>query len=340
MRTAPIKRRAEQEFSVPLNQIRLVYAIFDDGIQVWTVQSTGVRSNWIKIKQEDLIREVREFVEKCAASSSSLEEIQSQGRKLFSVFVQPAILDIMESQIVIVEPDRVIGDLPMEALLSSEGWFFGARYSVVYSPGMEMEKHLRMPEAIGRLEPLLLVDASRTESRNYLPGEELERATIAQVFPNSRVMDAEHVSRAQFSGGLSQSHIFHFIGHARLDGEGTYLVLNKSESLRAKDFPPNLLQDSRLAVLSACSTGRSGENGLLDTDNLVHSFLVGGVPSVIASRWNVDSENTAKLMSSFYQHLEKRETVAQSISEARREILKVQKHPYYWASFNLSGRAN
>ena len=117
-------------------------------------------------------------------------------------------------------------------------------------------------------------------------------------------------------------------------------MLNKAESLRAKNFSPELLRGARLAVLSACSTGVGGENGLLDTGNLVHSFLAGGVPSVIASRWNVDSDNTAKLMSSFYLHLEKRETVAQSIYEARREMLTAQKHPYYWASFNLSGRAN
>jgi CHAT domain-containing protein len=324
----------------PSDQTRLVYAIFADGLQIWILSGKSVQSKWIKINQVDLVREVHEFVEKCAASGSDLAEIQAQGRKLFSVFLEPVILQLAESRPVIVELDRSANALPMEALMSPDGWYFGGRYSIVYSPGMLMEKIIRAPQVIGLGESLLLVDASRTDSGGYLPGDELERKTISQVFPNSKIMDADHTNWAQLAGGLSQSHVFHFIGHGRPDGTGAYLVLNKKESLKAKDFSPELLQDSRLAVLSACSTGVGGENGLLDTDNLVHSFLSGGVPSVIASRWNVDSENTAKLMSSFYRHLEKRETVAQSISEARKEILSTQKHPYYWASFNLSGRVN
>lgn len=332
--------KANHELTASPNQTRLVYAIFEDGMQIWTVRPTDIESKWIKIKQEDLVHEVQEFVAKCATASSNLADIQTQGRRLFSLLLGPVIVQVPESQPVIVELDRATNDLPIEALVSPDGWYFGARYSVVYSPGMLMEKNLRVPEVIGRQEPLMLIDAARAESGSYLPGEELERTTISQVFPNSKVIDSEHAHWAELAGGLSQRHIFHFIGHGKADGEGAYLVLNRSESLRAKDLSPNLLRGFRLAVLSACSTGARGENGLLDTDNLVHSFLAGGVPSVVASRWNVDSENTAKLMSSFYLHLEKRETVAQSLYEARRERLAAQKHPYYWASFNLSGRAN
>ncbi len=338
-RTPPQWRIDDKLVGVP-EQTRLVYAIFDDGVQIWAVNTNGIQSRWVDVKQEDVVQIVREFVEKCATASSNLAAIQIQGGKLFSLFLQPVVPQMTESQTIVVELDRATYELPLEALLSPDGWYFGARYSVVYSPGILMERELREPETIGRQEPLFLVNAGRTENGRYLPGEELERTTIAQVFPNSKVIDSEHISRSQVTGGMSQSHIFHFIGHGRSDDEGGYLVLGKAESLRAKDISPELLRGERLAVLSACSTGVSGEDGLLDTGNLVHSFLAGGVPSVIASRWNVDSENTAKLMSTFYRHLERRETVAKSISEARREMLKIQKHPYYWAGFNLSGRAN
>ncbi|HXB22519.1 MAG TPA: CHAT domain-containing protein [Candidatus Solibacter sp.] len=321
-------------------ETRLIYATFEDGLQVWTTGSKNVQSKWIKIKQEDLAHDIRDFVAKCAASGSDLAELQVQGKKLFSILLQPIILQLSESSPVIVELDRPAYGLPIEALMSPEGWYFGGRYSVVYSPGMMMERNIRMPGEIGLQEPLLLVDASQTDSSSYLPGDELERKTIARTFPNSKIMDSNHANWTQVAGALSQSHIFHFMGHGKPDRTGAYLVLSKSSSLKATDFSPELLKSSRLAVLSACSTGVGGEDGLLDTGNLVHSFLAAGVPSVIASRWNVDSENTAKLMSSFYLHLGKNETVAQSISEARREILATRQHPYYWASFNLSGRTN
>jgi CHAT domain-containing protein len=332
--------RVDRTPTSSLQETRLTYATFEDGLQIWTTSGKGVRSAWVKIKQEDLAHDIRDFVEKCASSGSDLAEIQVQGKKLFSILLQPVLLQLPESRPVIVELDRPAYALPIEALMSPEGWYFGGKYSIVYSPGLMMEKYIRMPGTIGLQESLLLVDASRTDSDSSLPGDELERKTIAQIFPNSRIVDSRHASWTQVAGALPQSHVFHFMGHGKADGTGAYLILNKTSSLKARDFSPELLKSSRLAVLSACSTGVGREDGLLDTGNLVHSFLSAGVPSVIASRWNVDSENTAKLMSSFYRHLGKNETVAQSISEARKEILTTRQHPYYWASFNLSGRAN
>jgi CHAT domain-containing protein len=110
------------------------------------------------------------------------------------------------------------------------------------------------------------------------------------------------------------------------------------DSLSAADFQPSILRSMRLGVLSACSTGRGQKDGLLDTQNLVHSFLAGGVPSVVASRWSVDSESTARLMNAFYEGLHKQKTISEALHSARVEILHAQPHPFYWAAFNLSGR--
>lgn len=335
-----MQRRAASTLLPPPQETRLVYAAFEDGLQIWIVSGKTVQGRWVKIQQEELARDMRDFVEKCATSGSDLVEIQLQGKKLFSILLQPIIFQLSESRPVIIELDQPVYALPFEALMSPEGWYFGSKYSIVYSPGIMMEKNIRVPEPIRLQESLLLVDASRTDSGSYLPGDELERKTIVEVFPNSKIMDSDHASWTQVASVLSESHVFHFMGHGKPDGTGAYLVLNKTSSLKATDFSPELLKSSRLAVLSACSTGIGRADGLLDTGNLVHSFLSAGVPSVIASRWNVDSENTARLMSSFYRHLGKNETVAQSISEARKEILTIRQHPYYWASFNLSGRAN
>ena len=92
-------------------------------------------------------------------------------------------------------------------------------------------------------------------------------------------------------------------------------------------------------MLAACSSGK-GKDGALDTDNLVHALLGSGVPRVIASQWNVDSETTSRLMQSFYRNLAKGETVAKSMFDARNDMLKRRPHPYYWASFTVAGLPN
>ena len=91
----------------------------------------------------------------------------------------------------------------------------------------------------------------------------------------------------------------------------------------------------KLAVLSACSTAR-GRQGLLDPHSLVQSFLRAGVGSVVASRWDVDSASTAKLMASFYQNLARGQSVPEALSTASSD-LRAQNagQPFYWAAFSV-----
>jgi len=95
-----------------------------------------------------------------------------------------------------------------------------------------------------------------------------------------------------------------------------------------------------MVVLAACSSGRSSKEGLLDNENLVHSFLVAGVPRVVASHWDVDSGSTSELMVSFYRHVMADRTVAEAMLDARRDVLEKTPHPSYWAGFSVTGRVN
>jgi CHAT domain-containing protein len=130
------------------------------------------------------------------------------------------------------------------------------------------------------------------------------------------------------------------MGHGRPNGSGTSLDYSKNQSLRATDFSPELLSRSQLIVLAACSSGLGKENGLWDSNSLVHAFLAAGVPRVIASHWNVDSKTTSRLMISFYKNVATNQPVAEAVYKARKEILLSNPHPYYWAGFSLTGRVN
>ncbi|MCU1332078.1 MAG: repeat protein, partial [Candidatus Angelobacter sp.] len=133
---------------------------------------------------------------------------------------------------------------------------------------------------------------------------------------------------------------FHYMGHGRASRTGTDLVLNQKQSLGAADFTPDRFAHSEMVVLAACSSGRSSKEGLLDNENLVHSFLVAGVPRVVASHWDVDSGSTSELMVSFYRHVMADRTVAEAMLDARRDVLEKTPHPYYWAGFSVTGRVN
>ncbi len=280
-----------------------------------------------------------DFVRKCAIESSNLKDIQQQGQKLYSLLLEPILGVVPNFPVITVELDRRLSSLPLEALRSPDGWYFGEKYAVVYSSGAGIDISLNKAQPVTPQQSFLLLDATRSPQSGYLPGMEDERTTILKTFPRSKVIEAGGARWESLRWSLTDSKIFHYMGHGRPAGTGTGLVFNETHALRAQDFTPDLFKHSQLVVLAACSSGK-GKDGALDTDNLVHALLGSGVPRVIASQWNVDSETTSQLMQSFYRSLAKGETVAQSMFDARNDTLKRRPHPYYWASFTLAGLPN
>jgi CHAT domain-containing protein len=103
---------------------------------------------------------------------------------------------------------------------------------------------------------------------------------------------------------------------------------------------------AELAVLSACDTGRGrvayGE-GLI---GMAWAFFVAGVPTTVASQWQVPSESTTRLMLDFHKALALTDRVDHGRSKAeawRRAALALLKDPryrmkpYYWAGFVVVG---
>lgn len=314
---------------------RITYAVFKDGLQIWVSEKGHIRSKWVSVDQQDLEQLVHDFVRNCSTGDSDIKEVQAQGSRLYSLLIQPIDEGFREASTTTVELDRRIYNLPLEALYSPEGRYFGENHSVVYSAGVRADLSLNTPRPVTNIEHLLILDATNSS----LPGMSAERKTILQVFPQAQVIDASTARGTSVEQSLSQAEIFHYMGHGLAEGTGTGLLFTDARSLHSQDFTPKLFKHSQLVVLAACSTGK-GKDGLLDADNLVRALLAAGVPRVIASQWNVDSKATSQLMQIFYRNLRNDKTVAQAMFIARNQVAKQNPHPYYWAGFSLSGLAN
>jgi CHAT domain-containing protein len=109
--------------------------------------------------------------------------------------------------------------------------------------------------------------------------------------------------------------------------------------LDAKGIGAVNLRGCRLVVLSGCSTGRLQETALSDPNSLVRAFLAAGARTVVASRWNVDSRTTERLMEVFYQALGQGSEPAGALKLAETAVrLRAETaHPYYWSAFTAFG---
>jgi CHAT domain-containing protein/tetratricopeptide (TPR) repeat protein len=323
-------------------QPHIVYASFPDRLQIWIVQGTRSQSLSLPVAQPELLKMIRDFNRSCRDPKSPNSEVEQQAARLYERLLQPAKAALGQSDTVAIEFDPSLPALSFEALRSPEGRYFGAEHAVFRSPGLLAEGALRPPAPLNARDPFLVVDASPASGPGFLPGHELATEAIASVHPNTSVLTNTDLTSGKVKQALRNSTGFLILSHGRRGGNGIALQLSSDSSLRSKDFSPDVVARLRLAVMAACSSG-SAENGILDADSLVRALLAGGVPNVIASHWNVDSASTGELFASFYLYLSKGETEAQALRDARKEMLSKdgagQSHPYYWAGFDLTGRA-
>ena len=99
------------------------------------------------------------------------------------------------------------------------------------------------------------------------------------------------------------------------------------------------LWGTRMAVLSACETG-VGETRRGDgVYGLRRALVVAGAESQVMSLWQVSDEGTRVLMTDFYTKLKAGAARSAALREVQLQMLRsgTRKHPYYWASFILSG---
>lgn len=335
---------AQSVLSEPLpstSETRLVYTSARDQLYIWLISGAGIRTVRVPVKREYLQELIRRHLRKCSAPQDPelpLQEPDRESKQLFSLLLQPVIADLRRSETVVVDLDMGMEGLLVEALKSPEGWYFGQEFPVVYSPGYMRERDLRVPLQAAPRSGLLL-DALEADD---------EGKNLIEMFPEITRRDGQDITSPELTSQLDLSEVFVFIGH----GKSGELIIRNKKPLRSQDFQPETLRHLRLVVLAACSTGLA-PSGPLDTRSLVYAFQSGGTPQVIASRWDVHSTTTTKLMTSFYKHLKGGESAPRALFEARKEIFGAfdpgdlrdsyyhyhHYHPYYWAGFVLNGRA-
>ncbi|MEZ6152099.1 MAG: CHAT domain-containing tetratricopeptide repeat protein [Pirellulaceae bacterium] len=104
-------------------------------------------------------------------------------------------------------------------------------------------------------------------------------------------------------------------------------------------------QNTELVVLSACESGLGDVSSGQGLQGIRRAFTSAGAHSVITSLFEVPDAETRDLMRGFYQTFATTKNRVSAINSAQRQQIALRRqefdaaHPYFWASFVISGGA-
>lgn len=328
------------------------YVCLEDRLLVWVVRSQRVDVFEQRLSPGVLTGEVTEY--RAALQSGDRGRLDRAGGRLYSRLVRPLLSALERGATLAIIPDGVLNEVPFAALNDTgTGRYLVEDHPVLVGPSATM-----FDRASARLRPSSLADGAsilvlanpRLDSADTPPLPDLSRAEaeaqdLKALYPHATVLTGARATKRAFVDSAGRYRIVHFAGHALANDQ--YSLLSRllfapdgsgqSGSLYAHEILDHTFPATQLVVLAGCRTGtgeiRKGEGVI----SLARPFLAAGVPSVIATLWDVKDDASRALFGTFYQSLRQGAEPAVALRDAQLRLLRdpdaALQSPVAWGAF-------
>jgi len=299
------------------------------------------------------------------------------GNELFNQLVFPGLSENIKNIIFI--PDDILHFLPFETLTTSkEGndWLI-KDYKIAYAPSISSLREIAERKNSHRHKPRMDLLAFGDPDFGTLESDEnirdifqvffssrsfgffrlefsgLEISRISSLFKTKKrtVFRREEASEEQFKNNdLDNYKIIHFATHSIIDERRplrSSIVLSLDKDPAEDGFLQmrevyNIKLNADLVTLSSCQTGLGELLRGEGIEGINRAFFYAGSSSILMSLWPVNDEASCQLMERFYTHLRSYNSIMDALRKAKLEMIEsdVLSHPYYWAGFIASGKAD
>jgi CHAT domain-containing protein len=350
---------AEIQQQMP-EQVQIVqYAMLESKLLIWLVtKSRNIVTKSVDVKSSNLAEMLATAVKQIRTRDENAAKTSL--KKLYDLLIEPIAAELDPNLVICFVPDKNLHYLPFSALVSRSDRYLVQDYRVMIAPSATIlidSTHKARTRSLDQEEQLLAVgnptfDRSTNPNLSDLTEAEREVEQIAKQYRSRNVLPGTQATRKSITTGLAKAQVAHFAGHYVIDARSNLsskLLLAPEPGERAGAQAPGLnsgdiyqmeLPHTKLVVLAACQTGieqqLSGEGPI----GFARSFLVAGVPVVVASLWPVDSTATAELMILFHRFRKLGGlSITEALRRAQQEIMNREDYnrSYYWAAFTVIG---
>lgn len=307
----------------------------------------------------------------------SFETYADLAHQTYQYLVQPIEQELVDIDALIIVPDGQINYLPFEALLTKafdtcipehprHAAYLLQDYIISYTssatlwqkqlaqkaqPTITTSRYLGFaPTFEGVLAEQLNPIQMRGNCRNdYAPlhYNTLEVTQIADLLKGTARLGGE-ATKQTFQKEAATTAILHLATHACVND--TFPMFSEiqfaEQQLRTHELFGLSLQNTELAVLSACQTGTGDWAKGEGVMSLSRAFMYAGCPSLVHSLWNATDKSTSEIMIEFYRYMNQGLSKPAALRQAKLDFLAnslIPAHqmlPVYWATFIQNGNPN
>ena len=318
-----------------------------DRVLIYRVDSGSVQWSERRVARQRLLDQAQRLELAVSSPYTSAETASILGSWLANELLPALPANLSGYDALLLEPDPMLANLCWPVLPTAAGPL-GLAYPLaemrsILVPASERDG---LPAAKLRGRALVVGASVAGEGEPPLPEALNEASHVEQLLHAPEVLQGERATAARVGADLGSATIFHFAGHAVQTVNGTELLLAATspgdthpwvDGQFLRQHPPRAC---RLAVLSACATGSPEASWTHPLQNIVETLGALGVPEVVATRWQIDSEASVPFFDAFYGGLSGGSTVAMALTSARRVQFGNSKYrnPYYWGAYYVTGR--
>ena len=327
---------SEIQSLIPKGEALVEYYYSGKDIYVFVLSASGLQSE--KISSEGLFNEVAAFRKSLETPGS--QQTKKLGLKLYQRLFKPLEAALNERNLIVV-PHGVLHYIPMNALHNGKDYMID-HFNIRLMPSASAMKYLREQRNDKKGGVLAFGNPDLGDPANDLAFAQKEALEVTKTWANSKVFLRKEATEDALRRYCGNYNYIHFATHGEFSPDSplqSAILLApdaNSNGLLTVDKLYSMQLGANLVTLSACETGLSKVANGDDLVGLTRGFLYAGSSSIVASLWQVDDLATSYLMIRFYKHLQKKDK-RDALRKAQLETRKKYPHPYFWASFQLTG---
>jgi CHAT domain-containing protein len=358
--------------ALPVNTQLVQYVIGENNLMIWLVTRDRLITANARVNANDLGSKVTAYLDELR-KRGEIEGLNSRAADLYQWLIAPISRQLDPNMELCIVPDGLLQNLPFAALVSPETKrYLIEDFSLTTNPSASVfartleisceKQSSGSGSFLGLANPRF--NQQRFPKLHPLPSSDEELERIQSFYSDRRILSRGQATESDLINQIGKYEVVHLATHALSDkrsslfsaivladegdrpageaGEQNPGKVAFDGALRAHEIYRLKPERTRLVLLSSCSSGLGDQKRNEAMGGLAQAFLAAGVPTVVASLWEIDDESTAGLMEKLHAtHRMKNLAFGQSLRQAQISYLQSapvrRRHPYFWATFIVTG---